>query len=171
MIVTHEMNFARAISNRVFYMDEGGIYEDGSPEQIFDNPTRENTIRFIRKLKIHEIAIASRDFDYLGAAAGIVEFGNKNQIPPRKVTAIYSVFEELCQQILAPVLEDPDIRFEIEYSEETEQVHATVRYLGDRFDPADTEDELAYRVLRSRCETFEYEYVSGEWPNTINIEL
>ena len=29
MIVTHEMNFARAISNRVFYMDAGGIYEDG----------------------------------------------------------------------------------------------------------------------------------------------
>lgn len=34
MIVTHEMNFARAISNRIFYMDEGGIYEDGTPEQI-----------------------------------------------------------------------------------------------------------------------------------------
>ena len=32
MIVTHEMNFAKAISNRVFYMDEGGIYEDGTPE-------------------------------------------------------------------------------------------------------------------------------------------
>ncbi|MBQ9721574.1 MAG: amino acid ABC transporter ATP-binding protein, partial [Oscillospiraceae bacterium] len=36
MIVTHEMNFARSISNRVFYMDEGGIYEDGAPEDIFE---------------------------------------------------------------------------------------------------------------------------------------
>ncbi len=34
MIVTHEMKFARDVSNRVFYMDEGGIYEDGTPEQI-----------------------------------------------------------------------------------------------------------------------------------------
>ena len=48
MIVTHEMNFARAISNRVFYMDEGGIYEDGTPEQIFDHPQRENTRRFVQ---------------------------------------------------------------------------------------------------------------------------
>jgi len=40
MIVTHEMNFARAISNRIFYMDEGGIYEEGTPEQIFDHPQR-----------------------------------------------------------------------------------------------------------------------------------
>ena len=34
MIVTHEMQFAKDVSNRVFYMDEGGIYEEGSPEQI-----------------------------------------------------------------------------------------------------------------------------------------
>lgn len=32
MIVTHEMSFAKEIANRVFYMDEGGIYEDGTPE-------------------------------------------------------------------------------------------------------------------------------------------
>lgn len=32
MIVTHEMNFARAICNRVFYMDQGGIYEEGTPD-------------------------------------------------------------------------------------------------------------------------------------------
>ena len=37
-IVTHEMEFARDVSNRVFYMDEGLIYEEGTPEQIFDNP-------------------------------------------------------------------------------------------------------------------------------------
>ena len=34
MIVTHEMRFAREVANRVFYMDDGGIYEDGTPEQI-----------------------------------------------------------------------------------------------------------------------------------------
>ena len=46
MIVTHEMSFARAICNRVFYVDEGGIYEDGTPEQIFDHPEKELTRRF-----------------------------------------------------------------------------------------------------------------------------
>ena len=35
LIVTHEMRFAREIANRVFYMDEGGIYEEGTPEEIF----------------------------------------------------------------------------------------------------------------------------------------
>ena len=37
-IVTHEMDFARDVSNRVFYMDEGTIYEEGTPQQIFENP-------------------------------------------------------------------------------------------------------------------------------------
>ena len=48
MIVTHEMRFARDVCTRVLYMDEGGIYEDGTPEQIFDHPVRENTRRFIQ---------------------------------------------------------------------------------------------------------------------------
>ena len=52
IIVTHEMKFAREICNRVFYMDEGGVYEDGSPEQIFDNPQKERTRQFIRHLKV-----------------------------------------------------------------------------------------------------------------------
>ena len=35
VIVTHEMRFAREVANRVFYMDDGGIYEEGTPEEIF----------------------------------------------------------------------------------------------------------------------------------------
>ena len=50
MIVTHEMAFARAICNRVFYMDEGGIYEDGPPEQIFDHPQQARTQDFLNKV-------------------------------------------------------------------------------------------------------------------------
>ena len=51
MIVTHEMKFAQEVSNRVFYMDDGGIYEDGTPEQIFEHPEKELTRRFIQKFK------------------------------------------------------------------------------------------------------------------------
>ena len=43
IIVTHEMNFARALCYRIFYTDEGGIYEDGTPDEIFDSPKREKT--------------------------------------------------------------------------------------------------------------------------------
>src|SRR5205814_1772214 len=46
-IVTHEMEFARDVSSRVFYMDEGLIYEEGTPEQIFERPQKAKTKAFI----------------------------------------------------------------------------------------------------------------------------
>ncbi len=50
VIVTHEMGFARKISNRIFFMDEGMIVEQGSPDQIFDNPKKERTRVFMSKV-------------------------------------------------------------------------------------------------------------------------
>ena len=64
MIVTHEMKFARDVSTRIFYMDEGVIYEDGTPKQIFENPQREKTRMFIKRLKVFKYDINSRDFDF-----------------------------------------------------------------------------------------------------------
>ena len=51
LIVTHEMNFARDVSNRVLFMYDGGIYEDGTPEQIFNNPQKEMTRSFIGSIR------------------------------------------------------------------------------------------------------------------------
>ncbi|MDD5033767.1 MAG: amino acid ABC transporter ATP-binding protein, partial [Methylococcaceae bacterium] len=50
-IVTHEMDFARDVSSRVLYMDEGIIYEEGAPERIFDDPQNEKTRAFINKIR------------------------------------------------------------------------------------------------------------------------
>ena len=46
VIVTHEMGFARSVSDRVLFMDEGRIAEQGSPQQIFDHPNHPRTIEF-----------------------------------------------------------------------------------------------------------------------------
>lgn len=50
VIVTHEMNFAKEISDRVLFMDGGVICEQGTPEAIFDNPTHPRTIEFLSKV-------------------------------------------------------------------------------------------------------------------------
>ena len=48
VIVTHEMPFARAVSNRVIFMDKGVIVEQGDPEAVFGAPTQERTKQFLR---------------------------------------------------------------------------------------------------------------------------
>lgn len=50
VVVTHEMGFAREISNRIIFMDEGKILEEGTPEEIFDNPKNERTKLFLSKV-------------------------------------------------------------------------------------------------------------------------
>ena len=48
VVVTHEMPFARAVSNHVIFMDGGVIVEEGHPEAVFGNPTQERTRQFLR---------------------------------------------------------------------------------------------------------------------------
>ena len=48
VVVTHEMPFARAVSNRVIFMDKGVIVEQGHPEEVFGNPREEHTVQFLR---------------------------------------------------------------------------------------------------------------------------
>lgn len=48
LIVTHEMEFAKDVADRVIFMDEGVIAEEGSPEQVFNNPKQERTREFLK---------------------------------------------------------------------------------------------------------------------------
>lgn len=50
VVVTHEMGFAREVGDRVLFVDEGIIIEEGTPEQIFGNPQNERTKAFLNKI-------------------------------------------------------------------------------------------------------------------------
>ena len=50
VVVTHEMGFAREVADRVLFMDEGVIAEQGTPKEIFENPQKERTRSFLRKV-------------------------------------------------------------------------------------------------------------------------
>lgn len=50
IVVTHEMGFAREVSDRVVFMDHGIVLEEGAPAEIFTNPTHERTKTFLKRL-------------------------------------------------------------------------------------------------------------------------
>ena len=50
VIVTHEMGFAREVANRVIFIDDGMIGEEGTPEEIFGNPKSERLQSFLSKV-------------------------------------------------------------------------------------------------------------------------
>ena len=50
LIVTHEMGFAKDVSDRVVFMDKGVIAEQGHPDQIFNDPSQERTREFLKRI-------------------------------------------------------------------------------------------------------------------------
>ena len=173
IIVTHEMKFAREICNRVFYMDQGGVYEDGPPEQIFDNPQKERTRQFIRHLKVLEYSITSKDFDFIGFNTRIEEFGRKHRVSQRTIYNIQSYIEEMCVQIILPQMKDEfELLVTIEYSEEANDADVVIRYSGDAFDPMQTNNDLPLLLARKAAESIEYR-VDGDaaLPNRVDAQI
>lgn len=171
MIVTHEMAFARAICNRVFYMDEGGIYEDGTPEQVFDNPVREKTRRFVRRLKVLEQNIESRDYDFIDMENEIDRYCRKNQIPKRICGKLQLAFEEVVQEILVQVLDQPHIRVVTEYSEAEEKAVMIIRFNDPPTEEMPAIDELAVSVLKVIPRLEQSKTESPEYPNEVRMEI
>ena len=161
VIVTHEMRFARTISNRVFYMDNGEIYEEGTPEQIFTNPQKELTRRFINRLKVLEIEIKDSSCDLLGLFSEIDRYCTKNQIQPKTALRIRLVFEELVQQILISELRKQQIYFKVEYSEDDENARIIVDYDGELFDPEKVENQLALTLIKNAVSDLHSETTEG----------
>ena len=163
IIVTHEMKFAREICNRVFYMDEGGVYEDGSPEQIFDNPQKERTRQFIRHLKVLEYSIVSKDFDFIGFNTQIEEFGRKHRISQRTIYNLQAYIEEMCVQIILPKLQESfEMLVTIEYSEEKDDADVVIRYTGESFDPWQTDNDLSLLLAKKATESILYSFDSEQ---------
>ncbi len=172
MIVTHEMNFARAICNRVFYMDQGGIYEDGTPEQIFDDPQKELTRRFVRRLKVLEFLIDDSEFDFLEAGGELDRYCLQHDIPARTKYRIRLAVEEIVQQMLMHRGGVYPVRITAEYSSDEETATVTISYSGERFDPAEGENELSYNMLKKSVSSLDYSYDSdADMPNTITAVI
>lgn len=162
MIVTHEMKFARDVSNRVFYMDEGGIYEDGTPQQIFEAPLKEKTRIFIKRLKQLSLEISSPDFDFIGFISQIEQFGRDNIIDARIVRNMQLAFEELVMQNIVGKLDHDGSGFPInvgiEYSETDAAAEMTITYGGGKYDPFTDGDELSVMIVKKLAAVVEYSY-------------
>ena len=169
LIVTHELNFARAVCSRVFYMDQGGIYEDGSPDQIFNHPQRDLTRRFIRMLRVLELKVDGPDFDFAGAGTEIDSYCQKNDVSSQTKYRIRLVFEELTCNLLRPVLDYAPVLFTVEYSDKDDKTEITASYGGEKFDPATSEDDLSYKVFSATVTHLSYRYdPSAEQSNVIH---
>jgi len=148
LIVTHEMKFAKDISTRVIYMDEGIIYEEGTSEQIFNNPKREKTRQFIKRLKVFDEHLISGNVDFIGIMNRFTIFAEKNQINKRTVRNLGFVFDEMLMLGLLPKLPaGVDVHLTAEYSEEENRAEIRIEYAGAQVDLLEGCDGISKHLI------------------------
>ena len=148
VIVTHAMNFARKVANRVFYMDEGGIYEEGTADEIFSHPKREKTRRFIQQTKVLEVCISKGKYDMPEIISSIASFGDMLSLSGKCVNHMQMAVEEICIQTLLPHMKDGQkIRIQAESAEEDEDVRFRIEYDGEKLEILQIMDPLVQKIM------------------------
>ena len=178
VIVTHEMRFARLVSDRIFYMDEGGIYEEGSPEEIFEHPKKEKTARFIRQTKVYEKKLAVDSVDLPAFTGDLAVFAARYCMPKGMILKLQAVIGELIVETMMPryraamharqTEEDTGV-FTLEYTEEAEECKIRIAYGGEEANPLDYMDETVKGTMLSHIDTYDYAYAQHQ--NVISILL
>ena len=95
IIVTHEMEFAKKISDRVLFFTDGVIYEEGAPEEIFDHPQKEKTQIFMRSLAVLNLEITRESADYRSIMMDINRFVVKYELDPAYIHKLQLLTEEI----------------------------------------------------------------------------
>lgn len=129
LIVTHEMKFAHDVSTRVFYMDKGIIYEDGTPEQIFGDPQKTWTKVFIRRIRAYDFQIEDRNYDSFAMIGGLRTFCQKYGIKPAVIERIENLVKDSLAICFRNNPDSHDIRLRVTYSEVKEE--AKVKFKSD----------------------------------------
>ena len=171
LIVTHEMDFARDVSSRVFYMDEGAIYEEGSPQQIFEQPQREKTRAFINRVRSFNHTISTPDYDLYAMHAEIETFSERQILPKRTRHNLLLLVEELLQ-LHQPLLRTSPLHLQISHSEKHDTLDIVIENSGEPFNPfADgvLDDDLGLKIITGLTESVSYQRIENTNRLTLTI--
>ena len=170
LIVTHEMKFARDVSTRVFYMDQGVIYEEGTPEQVFEHPVTDRCRTFVHRLKTFHTEICSRNFDFLSTASQIDAFARRHLLGANQSLKFQQIFEELCVAVILPTLPREGgwkLSFDAACREDASQCEAVIRWEGAAFDPLTQGEALSVKLALAKTKDSRWSCAGGV--NTVTI--
>ncbi len=170
MIVTHEMKFARDVSTRIFYMDQGVIYEEGTPEEIFDTPRKDRTVAFVKRLKVLSFRITSPDYDFIAMSESLQQFGEKHFLDRRRIENLRRAFEEICALNIVPNRDRGGaLEISTEYYEVDKKLAMCFIWSGSKYNPLEEGDEISIRLVKSILTYSDFAYEKGK--NRLYIAL
>ncbi len=161
MIVTHEMRFAKEVSTRIFYMDEGIIYEQGTPQEIFENPKRDKTRAFIKRIDQIRFILNGDDFDLYHLLSQVEDFTVRHFLKDSKRRGLQLLLEELLVNIIFQQIKKIELIIGIT---EEKTMEIKVVYQGSPINPLESDDpqnELARRIVTKRGSKISFSAQNG----------
>ena len=172
MIVTHELELVKQICSRVLFVDEGGIYEEGTPEKIFENPERTRTRRFVRALRVLEFDVQSKDFDFIGTHTTMADFAYRNGIDSALQVRMQSIMEELFQMVIIQPREENRMHISFEYNHSEKAISGIVRFSGPKVDPDDPMYFFSWPIIVMRASEVEIEDIEEDgYTNKVLLKI
>lgn len=159
VIATNDMRLARTVSNRIFYMDQGVIYEQGTPEQIFKKPAKERTKAFISSHRTLHAEIKSEGFDFPSFMTRLEEFCRKWGLGQGQLSVLQHAAGELLVKKI-PAAGFSDIKLDIEYTKE-DTVQMYFCYSGRKYHPFDEETDVSAMKCKEMFKKIEYGFLDG----------
>ena len=154
LVVTHEMRFARQVSSRVLFFADGVVYEDGTPDQLFDNPQRERTKQFIQQIHETTFIIESEYFDWFAMMSQMEQFCQQYNLSRQRTTNVLHVIDESLAILgSGGRVISPNTVLTLAYTERDDSLQLSIKSQqaigSDAFDAE--RDDLAVTILRNFC--------------------
>ena len=176
LIVTHEMNFAREVADRILFFADHGIYEQGKPDDIFDRPKKPLTIDFINKIKHFSYEITTPDFDLMEFQGGIQTFGEKYGLKSTHINRLELCCEELIYEMLQNCYDsqnDISLKILISHAESSKETNISLVCGGKEYNPfnapEDDDSHLGITIIRQVGKQYSHSFTDGK--NKIEIQL
>ena len=156
LIVTHEMRLARDLPTRIFFMDQGGIYEDGTPDRIFSHPQKERTRNFIYRIRSWEYSVSAQ-MDIYEMMGSLEDFCRRQFMGSKASTRCHLAVEELTASVLLPALQNNHtvtVDLRLNAGEEGKEMRLEVDHhlLPDENLFSNSDDDISLSILRSILE-------------------
>ena len=161
IIVTHEMRFARNIASNILFLAEGGVYEEGSPDQIFDNPQKNLTRRFIYRSRMYEEALNKTDIDIYELCSRIRQYAIAYGLTRKQSKGI----EYFCEELIYPLIMFNNAVLRIIADENRNEYSITAEFKGLKKDPLSLEciDELGLSIVKAYSSSLNSSCINGIW--------
>jgi polar amino acid transport system ATP-binding protein len=163
IVVTHDMEFVKNIATKIWLLAEGGIYDSGTVEEIFEHPQKPLTQEFVLQIKSFEYDISSPKFDFIDLQNKLELFCIKQSLSKEEMNKCRLIVEEVVT--ILPKIEGTRILLRIPGTSSDCELHAFYKGLESDLLAG---DDLSAKIIKQNVQSSEHEY--GDYINEVTLK-